>query len=425
MNKKIVFILLLIVVIIGFVSFFYYRDKIFTEEILRLEILSEDSVKMGEEIEYTVKYKNNGNFVLEEPKIIFELPENSLTEDSKIRFVEDLKDIYPGNEDFVKFRTRLLGKEGDLKVARATISYKPRNLSARYESETTFTSKIDSVNITLSFDLPLKIEKGEEVNYSINYFSNIDYPLENLSLKIDQINGFDFKSTDPISFDNLEWKLESLKKGQGGRIKIRGLVTNRADSYLNFVSKLGVWQNGEFIVIKETDQNVETIQTAKIEFAQKVYYGAKGVLPNDLGLENSGPIPPKVGEPTTYAVKWLIKNYFSEVRNLKVKAILPQNVSLRDYIFPDYQAANFSFDSESREIVWLAHNLLPDNSTEIYFQVAIIPDSSQRGRLVNLINQAVVFGEDISNGSLIQISAPAINTSLPDDEANSGGGVVQ
>ena len=63
-----------------------------------------------------------------------------------------------------------------------------------------------------------------------------------------------------------------MKKGQGGRIKIRGLVTNRADSYLNFVSKLGVWQNGEFIVIKETDQNVETIQTAKIEFAQLSLY---------------------------------------------------------------------------------------------------------------------------------------------------------
>ena len=114
---------------------------------------------------------------MENPKLIFELPENSLTEDSKTRFEQNLKDIYPGDENLIKFKGRLLGKEGDLKTAKAWLSYRPHNLSARYESQTTFTTKIDQVPVTLKYDLPSKIERGKEISYSINYFSNVDYPL--------------------------------------------------------------------------------------------------------------------------------------------------------------------------------------------------------------------------------------------------------
>src|SRR3989339_2145573 len=145
MKKTIVFIILFLIIVASFFAFWYYRDKVFSKEILRLEILAPENTKMGEEIEYTVKYKNNGNFILENPKLIFELPENSLTEDSKTRFAEDLPNIYPGDEEFVKFKGRLLGKDNDLKVARAWLSYTPKNLTARYESDTTFTTKIETV----------------------------------------------------------------------------------------------------------------------------------------------------------------------------------------------------------------------------------------------------------------------------------------
>ncbi len=149
--------------------FWFYREGMFSKEILRLEILGPDKAKTGDEIEYTIRYKNNGNFVLEQAKLIFEMPENSLTEDGKTRIVQNLNDIYPGGEEFVKFKTRLLGKEGDLKVAKAVISYTPKNITAPYESSTTFTTQIESTPITLDFDLPSKVEKGKEVQYLINY----------------------------------------------------------------------------------------------------------------------------------------------------------------------------------------------------------------------------------------------------------------
>ena len=131
MPKK--FLILILIIIIGFVGYWFWRESIFSKEILRLEILGPEKATVGEEIEYTVKYKNNGNFVLENPKLTFNMPENSLTEDSRTRITQDLNDIYPGDEEFVKFKTRLLGKEGDLKAARVSLSYTPKNLTAPFE----------------------------------------------------------------------------------------------------------------------------------------------------------------------------------------------------------------------------------------------------------------------------------------------------
>ena len=83
MSKKIIFIILIFIIVVGFVVYWIYRESMFSKEILSLDILGPDTAKVGDEITYTVKYKNNGNFVLQNPKLIFYMPDNSLTEDGK------------------------------------------------------------------------------------------------------------------------------------------------------------------------------------------------------------------------------------------------------------------------------------------------------------------------------------------------------
>ncbi|OGZ70665.1 MAG: hypothetical protein A3F47_00195 [Candidatus Staskawiczbacteria bacterium RIFCSPHIGHO2_12_FULL_38_11] len=510
MNKKIIFIILIVIIIAGFTAFFYYRDQIFSKEIVRFEILGQDSVKMGEEMEYTVKYKNNGNFALENPKLIFELSDNSLTEDSKLRITQDLKDVYPGTEEFVKFKARLLGKEGDFKVVKATLSYTPHGLSARYESETTFTTKIETVPITLTYDLPSRAEKGKEITYNINYFSNIDYPLENLSIKIEPVNGFNFKSATPSSLDNSEWKLSTLSKTQGGRIIIKGVIGADAGNHLSFLAKLGMWRDGNFVVIKEASQDVEVIQPL-IFISQQIngslnYVASPGetlkyriflrnIGPssfnnlfvtssidsqafdlstllsdggqirtsdgliafdarNVAGLQNLAPqqetnvsfsvklkdswsisdseknnvviknkvdvsgisqefsnkvssklevIQTALKNQDQYQITWQVKNYFNDVKNIKVKALLPQGATLSDVISPESEASHFSFDSQSREIVWSVGDLLAGSGTTLVFQVAAGVGALQ------VIGQATVSGEDQAANMVVQSVAQAIN----------------
>lgn len=417
--KKIIYIILGLIVVAGSVGFFYYRGTIFSKEILKLDILGPKDVKAGEEIEYTVKYKNNGNFVLENPKITFTLPDYSLVEDSTLRSTKDLEDINPGEEYFIKFKARLLGKKDDIKVAKATLSYVPHNLSARYEAEATLSTKIEDVPITFTYDLSSTVDQGKEVSYYINYFSSIDYPLENLSVKVDDIEGFVFKSSDPYSLDNKEWKIGSLNKGEGGKIRITGTISTSAPEKLNFSAKLGIWQGGNFVVIKETNQETENKIMAKVELFQLAYRSTFD------GIENAGPLPPTVGQSTTYVINWRIKNYQDNVKNVKVKAVLPQNVNLNDNMFPDSEASHFSFDSKSREILWLVGDLSPNKEVHLSFQVVLIPNLSQRGLIPQLVGPATVFAENQFTGAVSQSSAQAVSTSLPNDLGSSGGGIVK
>jgi len=262
-NKKIIFLIsfIFIVLAVAFVGFWIFREGTFSKQILKLEILGQESADLGQEAEYTIKYKNNGNFALESPKLTVDLPDNVVTEDGKNRITKELDDIYPGGENLVKVKLRLIGKTGDLATIRAYLSYKPKNLTVRYESDTTFTTKISEVPITLDFDVPTKAEKGKDLQYTLNYFSNVDYPLENLSVRIEPVSGFEAKSFNPSSIDGKEWSLNALNKAEGGRITVQGKVGVDAPDTFTLSAQLGMWKNNNFIVIKEAAKQVQTTQS--------------------------------------------------------------------------------------------------------------------------------------------------------------------
>ena len=171
MKNKFLIFLIFSTLVLGGAGFWYYQKNIYSKETLKLEILGPIEAKLAEEVEYTVKYKNNGNVRLEEAKLYFEYPKYSIVPENKLREEKPLEDIYPGEEQTISFKTRLIGKEGEMKLAKATLRYRPKNLSAFYESETTFTTQIKDVPLTFEFDLPSKIELGKEIRLRLNYFS--------------------------------------------------------------------------------------------------------------------------------------------------------------------------------------------------------------------------------------------------------------
>ena len=94
------------------------------------------------------------------------------------------------------------------------------------------------------------------------------------------------------------------------------------------------------------------------------------------------------------------------------------------------QAANFSFDSVSRQVVWSAGDIpagtgVTGDPVALSFQVLLKPDSSQKNIVTPLIGQVQISGENQFTNTIATSQDSAIDTSLPDDFANSGGGTVQ
>ena len=548
-NKNLFTILILALITI---AFYYWQSNSYSRETLKLEILGPETIGVAENLEYLIKYKNNGQTRLENPRIIFEYPEHSIVEENLLRKEIELEDaIYPGEEGTYSFKARLLGKEGDTRTAKVSLSYQPKNLNARFESKTTFTTIIQSVPLTFRFDLPSEIEAGKDLTFNLNYFSNIDYPLSSLRVKVEYPSDFEFIKSDPQSLESVEWEVLPLNKAEGGRIQITGKINGGVGEEKIFKADFGSWQDGEFILLKEIFKGVKIVQPAlhisqqingspeyiaspgdllhyeisfkniggspltdlsllvsltgesfdlttlnvpkgeyqkgdnsilwdwkrlgelqfldvreegKVEFWVKLKdswsissSGGKGVIKtmiylsqvqeefetrvnsqlgviqkgyfNDEIFGNSGPIPPKVGETTTYTIIWQAKNFYNDVNDVKIKAKLSNNARLTGLIFPEEETLKFTFDLESKEIVWEIGDLkvgrgVLNSAPNIAFQIAFTPSAYQAGQVPELVSSAEIIGEDSWTKETIKSTAKGISTSLPDDSIV-GSGVVQ
>jgi len=560
MKKKFILFLIFLTIVLGAIGFWNFQKNSYSKEILRLEIIGPTEAELGEEIEYIIKYKNNGDVRLENPKLVFEYPHYSILgseESLRLEIGEEKlgSAIYPAEENTVRFKCRLLGKEGEAKEAKVSLSYQPKNLNAWYESKTSLITIIKKVPLSFNFDLPSKIEPGRDLKFSLNYFSNVSFPLSNLRIKIEYPSGFKFEKSKPEALGEKEWEIGILNKADGGRIEVSGIMSGELREDKIFKAELGTWRNGEFVLLKEINKGVEIVKpdiyisqyingspecvvspgdllhyeiffknlgeepinnnflvvqlegkvfdldsirastgnsesgdgsilfdwrknsqlqfldaqeegridfwvelkenwefsdlrrdrnpvarnkvilsetrgefeakiNSRLQIAQRVYF-------QDEVFENSGPIPPRVGESTTYTVMWQARNYYNQVKNVKVKAVLPPEVSLTGDISPEEASESFSFDSQSREIVWNVRDLdvgagVLSSPPNITFQISLRPIPSHIGTSTSLIGEARISGDDRWTNQALEGVASSIDTTLPDDETISEEmGIVQ
>jgi len=257
--KKIIIGSIIIAVILGVLGFWYWQNNDYSKEVLKLEILGPAEAKAGQEIEYTVKYKNNGDVRLEQPVLIFEFPEYSLINGSRRVEIkaEELGDVYPGEEKTFTFKARLIGKQGETRTAKALVRYQPKNLQATYQSESSLTTVLSDVPLTFEFDLSSRAEAEREFDFAINYFSSIDYPLTDLGIRVEYPDGFEFISSKPSGLDKTEWDIAVLNRADGGRIDITGKLSGDLGQQKIFKAVIGIWQDDEFIPLKEVSKGVE------------------------------------------------------------------------------------------------------------------------------------------------------------------------
>lgn len=536
-GKIFIFLLIILVALAG-ALFWYFQRNTYSKEALILEVLVPEEAKTGEEVKFTVRYKNQGNIRLEDVNLVFNYPEGALPlDDNEKRITKDLSDIYPGEEQALEYRARLFGKKEDILTGRATLTYRPKNIKAIYESESTGSVKITDTPIAFVFDAPSKIPPRKKTEFSLNYYSNLDLPLSNVGIMVDYPAGFEFLESRPEGIENNEWKLGLLNKGEGGKIQISGKLNREGGEEGVFSAKIGIWIEDDFVVLKEESRGVEVArssiivsqeingftdytaspgellhyelffrnigdsffenlfliselsgpleyktlktQDGKVNSEKSIVWdwhnvpelrylgpGEEGKVDFWVSLEsrwdsdsarypmvsnrvsireveenfetkvstrlaldqtayfedevfgNSGPIPPEVGEETTYTITWQIENLYNDVKNAKVRASLPEGVELTGEVHPEEEEEDFTFDSESREILWDVGDIKGRSSLKsISFQVVLEPDEDQAGLVVPLVEEVKVTAEDEWTEKEVSAIDSAVDTSLPDDDA--------
>ena len=157
---------------------------------------------------------------------------------------------------------------------------------------------------------------------------------------------------------------------------------------------------------------VESVRvSSEVQFASRaVYYAGP--------FTNSGPIPPKVEQETTYTVIWSIVNTSNRISDAEVRAVLPIYIKWYGSVSPGSE--NLSYNPSTNEVIWLPGDIpagtgIGKPPREVAFQVVLTPSLSQVKTAPDLITGTVLTGTDAFSGVSLLQGKPNVSTVLSTD----------
>jgi hypothetical protein len=127
----------------------------------------------------------------------------------------------------------------------------------------------------------------------------------------------------------------------------------------------------------------------------------------------SGPVPPKVGQKTTYRIYWSVSNSMHELENIVVSGDLPESVVFGN---AKSDAGEIALDSSLKKVQWTL-NRMPASVTSLagQFDLTLTPAAKDVGNVMDLLNAVTFTARDKSTGGIITISGGDETTVLADD----------
>lgn len=383
----------------------------------------------GNEVELILEYQNLSQTSFDDMQLKIEYPEgfifssaepaasfsNNVWEFEKINGKENgkikLKGILSGRENENKLFQAFIGK---LNQDNELIAY------AGDEETTVMSSTILFVYQTVNDGRDIVASPRDRLSYKIKYRNTSDVAIPNVTItaKIDS-KAVDYRSFDirwgsfSGAINSIVWnstsvpQLSILGPGEEGEVlfsvRLKDKIEVAGFSDQNFIVSNIVSVNSDQIpdVLRGipigNEDKVDVRVNTVVDFAMKGLY-------KNAPLENSGPIPPRIGQKTTYNIIWQLTNTTNDIDGAKIEAALPPNVAWEGRVSPG--SADIVYDKFSGKVVWNIGKIpigtgfiMP--AMQAAFQVSITPGLADVGRSVDLISSAKFGGIDsFTNTSL-------------------------
>jgi len=354
-----------------------------------------------------------------------------------------LGDLSPGSKKTVSIRGQLVGQDKEERTFRFYAGVSDSN-SASPNPKVIIVSLLDTLAISRSsVDLSVAFN-GENVDTyiapparpvstTISFQNNLPDKLLNPRLEV-SLSGLALDKSSVSAGDNgtydslnskIVWNLVNsgrfaeLNPGEGGQVSFSfsslpgpSLALGANDITLNFVLT--------GTPVEATGQSSLTVsETRKVKISSQVSLSSK-VLYSLGPYTNKGPMPPRVGEETTYTVIFNVGNTQDDMTDAKVTARLGPGVAWLGA--PNTGTENIVYDSLSSTLTWNLGALSSGSgfssaTRELAFQVSLKPSIGQVGTAPILVSNIVFSGQDTVMGNVVTINNPSLNTRLSGDPA--------
>lgn len=416
--------------------------------LIGIKISGSEKVIGSQDTNYIIEYDNKTDSDITNLKIEMEYPEDFELQSSEPKPSQDKNNIWQidrlkaGEKKIISLEGILSGEEGQNKNLKITIGKMEDDIFIQY-SQAEFSTQIAPSPILIlikpiNHEDECNLNAGEEVNYKIEFKNNIDVALQQLVLNVylnDKV--FDLKSvrSEKGFFNSREniivWsgseipKLKVLGPNSTGevnfsvKIKEELPISNYNDKNFETVVVANIatltvpdkFALDELVIEKESNCKINT----KLDLVSKVYF-----YEPRPGIYNTGLIPPKVNELTTYTVHWQIINTSNDIEGVKVRTILPQGINWTNYYIKDVVNSQIYYNERTKEVVWEI-NKVPSGTGvisspyELVFQIGLTPSINQINQTPTILNESTVEAKDSFTKIILNDATSFIDASLPDD----------
>ena len=283
------------------------------------------------------------------------------------------------------------------------------------------------------------------ISVQINYTNNLDTSINDVQI-IAKISGnaYDRKTIRSSGFydsskDIIVWnksykdKLKELNPGDSDSVSFSvsplslfsvagGILSN---PIVNIAVDISGKQAAQGFALNELSNSTSAV----VRIISDVGFSTKALYYTGP-FTNTGPIPPKVEQKTTYTITWSLSNTANSISKVFVRSTLPPWINYLGTVLP--AGENLTYNSSTKELVWNADRIprgtgITNAMRTISFQVSISPSLSQLGSTPVLINEAVLTGHDDFANVDVKVTKRELGTRLENDGAfpYNGAGVVE
>lgn len=137
-------------------------------------------------------------------------------------------------------------------------------------------------------------------------------------------------------------------------------------------------------------------------------------------FNNTGPIPPEVGQESTYTVVWTLSNSSNNISKTQVRSTIPSWI--RFIGSPSPTSEDLAYNSSTKEIIWNVGNIkkgtgISEAGREVSFQIGFTPSLSQVDTAPTLINEATLTGHDDFANVDVRVNKASLSTNLTNDSS--------
>ncbi len=408
------------------------------------------TVASGQEVRMAVRYTSHASLPFDSLSLRLEYPPG-------FRFVSaepapttgesvwTIGTIEPNREGTISLRGVLSGEEGEIKAFRAGLgAFNALTQEWRVFSDSGRETRIAVTPLAasglLNGSTQTIITPGDELNFQVRWRNNTAYALKNVSVRtalsggiidastvgIQQGGVFDGRTQEIVWAPGSTPELRELAPGQEGtlefRLRTRPRPAVRSAADKNLVVRIRTIIEPATVPDELAGTNLRHEDTIDFKVSSVILFSGKSGQ-RASPIPNSGPLPPRVGQKTTYVVVWEVRNFTNDLEDVSIRATLPPNIEWTGAHSPS--DADIAYNAVSGEARWNIKRLAAGVGVLTpalagAFQVALTPSVADVGRSVLLVNEARFAGRDGFTGEQREQKIEALSTELR-DEPGSGG----